>query len=120
MIDTLYNYLFTGALVYLSVLLFPYLFRSIIGPNFFDRILGINSISTIVILMICLVAALQNEQYIIDVALIYAILGFVTVVIVSKAYLRNHKKDREKDFENLKKDYLNNTSIKKEEGNDND
>ncbi len=104
MVETLYSYLFTGALIYLSILIFPYLFRSIIGPNFFDAIVGINSISTIVILIICIIAAMQNEQYIIDVALIYAILGFVTVVIVSKAYLRNHKKGKENDFDNLKKE----------------
>ncbi len=104
MVETLYIYLFTGSLIYLSFLLFPYLFRSIIGPNFFDAIVGVLSISTIIIVMICIIAALQNEHYIIDVALIYAILGFVTVVIVSKAYLRSHTKDKEHDFENLKKE----------------
>ncbi len=104
MVETLYTYLFTGALIYLSFLLFPYLFRAIIGPNFFDAILGINSISTIIIMMICILAAMHNEQYIVDVALIYAIVGFVTLVIVSKAYLRSHKKEKEHDFENLKKE----------------
>ncbi len=101
MLDTLYNYLFSGSLIYLSLLLFPYLFRSVVGPNFFDRILSINSISTIIIIIICVISLLQEEHYIVDVALVYAMLGFVTVVIVSKAYLRSHKKDREHDFENI-------------------
>ncbi len=104
MIDNLYSILYSASLIYLSILLFFYLFRSIIGPSFFDRIVGVNSISTITIMLICIVAVIQQEHYIIDVALIYAMLGFVTVVIVSKAYLRNHKKDRNKDFENLKGD----------------
>ncbi len=102
MVDILYNYLFIGGAIYLSLLLFAYLFRAVIGPNFFDRIVGINSISTLVILLICIIAVMQLEQYIVDVALIYAILGFVTVVIVCKAYLRNHKRDREHDFDNLR------------------
>ncbi len=101
MLDYLYNILFSGALIYLSLLLFPYLFRSVVGPNFFDRILSINSISTIIIMLICILSVTQSEQYIVDVALIYAMLGFVTIVIVSKAYLRSHKRDRSHDFENI-------------------
>ncbi len=103
MIEVLYDNLFIVSLIVLAFFLLPYLFRSIIGPSFFDRILGVNSITTIVILMICIISAIQGEQYLVDIALIYAVLGFVTVVIVSKAYLRSHKKDRAHDFENLKK-----------------
>lgn len=81
-----------------------YLLRTIIGPGFTDRILAVNSIQTIVIIIICILAVIQGESYIIDVAFIYASMGFVTVIIICKAYLRSHHKDRANDLSNLKGD----------------
>ena len=107
MIDKLYNGLFVFAMCFMAVIAFAYLFRAILGPKFSDRILAINSIQTIIILIICIIAAIQGESYIVDVALIYAMLGFVTVVIVCKAYLRSHHKDRANDLENLKEEAKN-------------
>lgn len=104
MIDTLYNTLFTIAMCFLALVAFAYLLRAILGPNFSDRILAINSISTIVILIISIISVMQKESYIVDVALIYAMLGFVTVVIVCKAYLRSHHKERANDLKNLQGD----------------
>ncbi len=104
MIELGYEILFGVSLIYFALLILGYLYRSIIGPNFFDRILGVNNISTIIIMIICIIAVMQEESYIVDVAFIYALLGFVTVVIVCKAYLRSHKKERSDDFSNLKGD----------------
>ena len=59
---------------------------------------------TIIILIICILSVYQGENYIVDIALIYAMLGFVTVVIVCKAYLRSHHKDRANDLENIKRE----------------
>ena len=104
MIDTLYSGLFTVAMCVLAVIAFAYLIRSISGPKFSDRILAINSIQTIIILIICILSVYQGENYLVDIALIYAMLGFVTVVIVCKAYLRSHHKDRANDLENIKRE----------------
>ena len=102
MIEFLYSYLYYGALIILALVTFPYLVRTIIGPSFFDRILGANNISTLVISMICIIAVSFDENYIIDIAIIYAMLGFVTVVISCKLYLRSKKKDRLTDFKDVK------------------
>ncbi len=104
MIEQFYDWMFIGALIYLALIICAYLFRTMIGPSFFDRILGVNNISTIVISMICIFSIIQEESYIVDIAFIYALLGFVTVVIVCKAYLRSHNKDRLDDLSNLKED----------------
>ena len=66
------------------------------------RILAINSISTVVMLFISFIAVMQGENYIVDIALIYAVLGFISVVILCKAYLRSHKKEKANDLANLK------------------
>ncbi len=89
-------YYFVLSILALVTLL--YLFRSIIGPNFFDRILAVNNISTLITIMVCILAVIQKQQYLVDVALIYSMLGFVTVVIVCKAYLRSHNKEKETEF----------------------
>lgn len=108
MLEVFYKILIYFTLSFLAILTFAYLLRTIIGPSFFDRIVGVNSIGTIVILIICIMSVVQQESYIVDVALIYAMLSFVTVVIVCKAYLRSHKKERSHDFNNLKKREENN------------
>ncbi len=101
MIDTLYYYLYYGTLCLLGLMAFGYLLRTIIGPTFFNRILAVNNISTLVIVMIAIIAVLQGESYIVDVAIIYSMLGFVTVIIVCKAYLRTHNRNPSSDFNHL-------------------
>ncbi len=102
MIDQLYEWLYYGTMGFLAVLAFAYLLRTIIGPTFFDRILAVNNISTLVIIMISILAVVQGESYIVDVALIYSMLGFVTIIIVCKAYLRTHNRNPSTDFQHLK------------------
>ncbi|MEG0020731.1 MAG: monovalent cation/H+ antiporter complex subunit F [Oscillospiraceae bacterium] len=102
MAEKIYGYFFIGAMCLLALCAFVYLLRTMLGPHFADRILAVNSISTIVVLIISMLAILQDESYIIDIGIIYALLGFITVVILCKAYLRSHKKERADDLKNLK------------------
>lgn len=102
MAETIYNSFVILMLMVLAVVVFGYFIRTVIGPHFADRLLAVNSISTVVMLFISFLAVMQGENYIVDIALIYAVLGFVTVVILCKAYLRSHKKERANDLANLK------------------
>lgn len=97
----IYEYFFTAALIVLALICFGYLLRTLLGPHFSDRIVAVNSISTIIILIIGMLSVYQNESYIVDIALIYALLGFITVVVLCKAYLRSHNKERANDLKNL-------------------
>ena len=102
MAETIYNGFVIVMLIVLALVVFGYFIRTILGPYFADRILAVNSISTVVMLFIGFLAVMQGENYIVDIALIYAVLGFITVVILCKAYLRSHKKERANDLANLK------------------
>ena len=104
MIENIYNGFLVFAMCIMAVIAFAYLARAVSGPKFADRILAVNGIQTIIILIICILSVLHGENYIVDIALIYAMLGFVTVIIVCKAYLRSHHKDRAKDLANLKQE----------------
>ena len=81
---------------------FGYFIRTILGPHFADRMVAVNSISTVVMLFISFIAVMQGENYIVDIALIYAVLGFVSVIILCKAYLRSHNKEKANDLKILK------------------
>ena len=80
----------------MSILTLLCLVRAIRGPRIADRIVSINMISTLVIAMICILALLQNEGYLVDVALIYALLGFLAVVVLCKVYMGIALEKREK------------------------
>ena len=102
MAETIYNGFTTVMLIVLALVVFGYFVRTVLGPHFSDRIVAVNSISTIVMIFISFIAVMQGENYIVDIALIYAVLGFVTVIILCKSYLRSHHKDRANDLKNIK------------------
>ena len=82
-----YNLLFTVVLAVLGVLLFLCLLRAIHGPRIADRVVGINMIGTIVIMMIAILSLMLGEGYLVDIAIIYAMLSFLAVVVLAKIYI---------------------------------
>ena len=82
-----YETLFTVTLAILGVLLFPCLLRAIRGPRIADRVVGINMIGTIIIMMIAILSLMLEEGYLVDIAIIYAMLSFLAVVVLVKVYI---------------------------------
>jgi len=95
-IQNAYEMLYTGVLVVLSVLTLLCLIRAIQGPRVADRIVSINMISTLTISMILILAMRLGEGYLADVALIYALIGFLAVVVLCKVYMGIALEKREK------------------------
>jgi len=60
------------------------LLRVLIGPTIWDRILGFNLFSAIFILIILLYTVIEDQSYLIDVALVYALLGFISIVFITR------------------------------------
>lgn len=90
-----YTCLYTGALVILAVLIGVMLIRSIRGPGVTDRILSINMIGTMVISCIAVLYAYLGESYLLDVALIYTMISFVTVLVLASVYIPAKPKRKE-------------------------
>jgi multicomponent Na+:H+ antiporter subunit F len=82
--------LFIGASIILTLLSFASLYRAIVGPTVADRVVAINMVSTKVSIIIILVALFLDEKNYVDVALIYAMVSFITTVSVAK-YLERGK-----------------------------
>ena len=89
------NIVLWSSMAVLSLSIIAIFLRAIIGPRVTDRIICINMIGTKIIIMICIVAALLKESYIIDVAIVYALINFVSIIVLSYAYLHVYKKNRE-------------------------
>ena len=98
-----YDTLYTAVLVVLSVLTLLCLVRAIQGPRVADRIVSINMISTLTISMICILALKLQEGYLADVALIYALIGFLAVVVLCKVYMGIALEKREKEKKEAEK-----------------
>ena len=64
--------------------------RIILGPTHFDRLIGLNLMVLNVTVIISTIAVHLNRLVYFDVALVYAILGFVSVIAISK-YLTGRK-----------------------------
>ena len=72
-------------LVMLAALLFVYLYRVLRGPTIFDRVLGLNGISTkAIILLIVIGVYFERVDMFIDIATGYALLNLVGALAVAK------------------------------------
>ena len=76
-IEAAYRLLFQGTLIVLAAMAIAALIRTVTGRLTVDKIIGINLISTV----------LLGEDYLADVALIYVMISFVTVMLLCKIYI---------------------------------
>ena len=72
-------------LVVLAVLLAVYLYRVLKGPTIFDRVLGLNGISTkAIILLIMMGVYFERVDMFVDISTGYALLNLVGALAVAK------------------------------------
>jgi len=66
------------------------LIRLFLGPTQPDRLVGLDTLNTLVIVSMVVLGAAYKEAILIDVAIVYALLSFVTTLFIAK-YLRKGK-----------------------------
>lgn len=94
-LENAYTLLYSGALIYLAVLMAVMMVRSIMGPRITDRILAVNMISTMVVASIVILSRFLEEGYLNDVALIYVMISFVSILIMCAVYIRRDRPKKE-------------------------
>ena len=82
-----YNVLYTGALVIIGLLLLACLIRAIRGPRIADRVIAVNMMGTLIVITICILSFLMDQGYLVDIAMIYTMLSFLAVVLLTKVYM---------------------------------
>ena len=93
--DTIRNFLLICGASILSFTIFLCLMRAALGPRFSDRIIASSIVGTKVIVLIAILALIIGEDYLADICLIYAIINFLSVVVLARAVLE--KKEEEED-----------------------
>ena len=91
-----YDWIFHIILIILAVMLMLCLIRAVIGPRIADRLVAVNMMGTMIMCIIVILGVIMNEGYLADIALIYAMISFLAVVVLSKVYTGVYLEQREK------------------------
>ena len=93
--ETIRSFLLTGSVVFLSVSIFFCLIRATLGPRYSDRIIAANIVTTKIIILIAVLSLVIGEGYLVDICLIYAVISFLSVVVLARSVIE--KKENQKN-----------------------
>lgn len=68
----------------LALLILGAALRLLLGPTAWDRLLGFNLVATKIVIGIVLAALITGKSYLLDVAIVYSLIGFVATVLISR------------------------------------
>ena len=86
-LEQAYYVFFSAVLIILAILVVLCLIRAVIGPRVADRIVAVNMMGTMVIVMIAVLAIMMGEGYLVDICIIYALISFLAVIVLTKVYM---------------------------------
>lgn len=95
----LQSYFFIITLIVLALMLFVCLIRAVKGPRVADRLMAVNMMGTMVMVMIAILAVMLKEGYLVDICLIYAMISFLSVVVISKVYIGIYEEHQQRKQE---------------------
>ncbi|WP_018625431.1 monovalent cation/H+ antiporter complex subunit F [Kangiella aquimarina] len=78
--------MFLAAAIALMVAMMLAIVRAFIGPTLYDRILAVNMFGTKTVLFIAVLGYLMGRPEFLDIALVYALINFITVIGVLRFF----------------------------------
>lgn len=78
--------MFIAATAAVLVALALTLFRLLVGPSLYDRVLALNAVGTKTVLLIGLVGFLTERPEFLDIALLYALINFAGTFVILKFF----------------------------------
>ncbi|MBP5600472.1 MAG: sodium:proton antiporter [Lachnospiraceae bacterium] len=82
------------AFILLGIIAVLCLLRAIIGPRTADRVVAINMLGTMAMAIIAVLFVKLREGYLADICLIYAMISFLAVIVLSKVYVGAYKEKK--------------------------
>lgn len=70
--------------VLVMLMIFLSLIRALAGPTAPDRVAAINIMGTKTLIIITLIARIYGQEYFLDIAMVYALMSFVTTIGIAK------------------------------------
>lgn len=84
-------------LVALMVVMILILIRAVLGPSIFDRVLAVNQFGTKTVLLIAVLGfLLETPVYLLDIAILYALINFISIIGILH-YFEYNKADQEEE-----------------------
>jgi len=78
--------MFLAAAIAIMVAMMLAIVRAFIGPTIYDRILALNMFGTKTVLFIAVLGYLMGRPEFLDIALVYALINFITVIGVLRFF----------------------------------
>ena len=78
--------MFAVTIIAILVAMLLALGRALLGPTLYDRILAVNTFGTITVLFIAVFGFLTGRPEFLDIALVYALINFITTIAVLKFF----------------------------------
>ncbi len=91
--------MFAAATIAILVVMALALIRAILGPTLYDRILAVNMFGTKTVLFIAVIGFLTNRPDFLDIALVYALINFITLIAVLRFFEYREQKDVVKKYD---------------------
>ena len=82
--EQILDYLYTTGAILVMLMIFFSMIRALAGPTAPDRVVAINIITTYTLIIITLIARIYEQVYFLDIAMVYALMGFIATIGVAK------------------------------------
>lgn len=73
-------------MIVIAVLALFTLLRIFLGPTIWDRLLGLNLLSSKILILIALYSFHMEKSYLLDIAIVYALLGFISIIFIARFF----------------------------------
>jgi multicomponent Na+:H+ antiporter subunit F len=93
-----------AATIAILVVMILAIIRGIIGPTLYDRILAVNMFGTKTVLLISLLGFVMGRPEFLDIAMVYALINFISVIGVLRFSDSSEFKHNPEDTEPREKD----------------
>lgn len=78
--------MFLAVAIAILVVMLIALVRALLGPTIYDRILAVNMFGTKTVLLICVLSDIAGRGDMVDIALVYAFINFISVIAVMRFF----------------------------------
>ena len=82
MADILNIFFYIG--IWLMILVILAMLRGLLGPTIGDRVVSLDTINTIVVAAMIVFALAYRETILVDIAIVYALLSYITTLYMAK------------------------------------
>ena len=103
-LDAAFDIVLTVLPIVLALMVFACLIRAIKGPRIAVRIVAVNMMGTLTMVIIAILAVKMNEGYLVDICIIYAMISFLAVTLLTKVYMGVYAESKKKEKEGKQHD----------------